>query len=109
MLFSDDQDDDAFVEELFQAFHDEAAEPLPDATTSSEPPSNRPDPQLMQKLSDCLEMLPKPIQEMIVNRLIEAITEGLEETAESQTTLAALVTDGAKKLKAAIPVIPVHV
>lgn len=36
--------------------------------------NNRPDPLLMQRLSDALQLLPRDIQEMIVNRLIEAIT-----------------------------------
>jgi hypothetical protein len=36
--------------------------------------TNRPDPNLMQRLSDALQLLPRDIQELIVNRLIEAIT-----------------------------------
>ena len=35
---------------------------------------NRPDPELMQRLSDALAVLPKNIQEMIVDRLIQSIT-----------------------------------
>ena len=31
----------------------------------------------MKRLSDALEVLPKTIQEMIVNRLIDSITSGL--------------------------------
>merc|ERR1712038_319188 len=36
--------------------------------------SNAPDPELMAKLSDALAVLPKEIQEMLVNRLISTIT-----------------------------------
>jgi hypothetical protein len=36
--------------------------------------SNRPDPELMKRLGDALELLPKETQEMIINRLIVAIT-----------------------------------
>lgn len=36
--------------------------------------SNRPDPELMRRLGDALMLLPKEIQELIVNRLIDAIT-----------------------------------
>jgi len=35
---------------------------------------NRPDPELMQRLSDALAVLPKNMQEMIVERLIQSIT-----------------------------------
>ena len=35
---------------------------------------NRPDPELMQRLGDALSVLPKNVQEMIVNRLIQSIT-----------------------------------
>jgi hypothetical protein len=41
---------------------------------------------------------------MIINRLIHAITEGLD---EPMPTLASLLHEG-KKLQKAIPVIPVH-
>lgn len=36
--------------------------------------NNRPNPELMQRLSDALQLLPRDIQELIVNRLIDAIT-----------------------------------
>ena len=36
--------------------------------------NNRPDPELMQRLSDALALLPKNMQEMIVDRLIQSIT-----------------------------------
>lgn len=63
--------DNEFVDQLFSAFHeeDEAADWI-----SHDDDSNRPDPELMQRLSDALQLLPREIQEMIVNRLIAAIT-----------------------------------
>lgn len=45
----------------------------PETTTLSNP-NNRPSVELMGRLSDALSMLPRDIQEMIVDRLIEAIT-----------------------------------
>jgi TolA-binding protein len=107
-----DMTDDAFLDQLFMSFQDEGAssaaipdETLSDEVTSSRPENgNRPDPVLMKKLGDALELLPKVIQEMIIHRLIHAITEGLD---EPMPTLAALLHEG-KKLQKAIPVIPVH-
>lgn len=91
--------DSEFVDKLFTAFADEdmfaAEDETMDTTTKSssevsdasvslrllgeiekedEASKNRPDPELMQRLSDALMLLPKEIQEMIVNRLIESIT-----------------------------------
>lgn len=133
-------DDDAFVEELFEAFHNEdqvdvAAMPVPDVSLSipdislstempdatisipdvalsTEPAPtsnpNRPDPQLMQKLSDCLEMLPKPMQEMIVTRLIESITEGIIEKVDPSMASELMCSGEATKKIKSVPVIPVH-
>lgn len=79
-------DSNEFVDQLFTAFHEDegllgsldgSASSLEEPTTSaigSFPCSNRPDPELMKRLSDALELLPKGTQEMIVNRLIAAIT-----------------------------------
>jgi HSF-type DNA-binding len=79
---------DGFVDQLFSTFNgtsgsdldfidDEntswAAAVSPE-TTSLSNPSNRPSAELMNRLSDALSMLPRDIQEMIVDRLIEAIT-----------------------------------
>jgi hypothetical protein len=46
---------------------------VPEVTTSHNN-KNLPDPELMQRLGEALMMLPKDIQEMIVDRLIQAIT-----------------------------------
>lgn len=49
------------------------ASPTPSAQSNTAK-SNAPDPELMAKLSDALAVLPKEIQEMLVNRLISTIT-----------------------------------
>jgi hypothetical protein len=49
-----------------------AAAAVPEITTIHN--KNLPDPELMQRLGEALMMLPKDIQEMIVDRLIQAIT-----------------------------------
>jgi len=87
--------DEAFVDELFNAFGDSEMagclpDPIPNHETrpSPEPTSpqgsncekevpqhpNAPDQQLMSKLSSALAVLPKDVQEMLVNRLIATIT-----------------------------------
>ena len=83
-----------FVDQLFTAFHDdddvvdwfashnkncessnassnEADEFL---LSNTDQLDKRPNPELMQRLSDALQLLPRDIQELIVNRLIDAIT-----------------------------------
>jgi len=112
-LLSDDQ----FVDQLFTAFG--AEDPLPMALDEPSAPAftpdeqlsnstlnathdekentfgnNRPDPDLMDRLSDALTMLPRDVQGMIVDRLIktitdqEALTKNVEEvTALSKATL----------------------
>lgn len=74
--------DEGFVDQLFTAFKTEdfvefdEGETLPDAPFSQESNinSNRPRPELMNRLSDALSALPREIQELIVDRLIQAIT-----------------------------------
>lgn len=73
-----------FVDQLFNAFDDddgliigasEYEEPyLFDDFSVNSKLNNRPDPELMKRLSDALELLPKITQEIIVDRLISAIT-----------------------------------
>jgi heat shock transcription factor 2 len=71
-----------FVETLFTAFKDDQSGDYDDGLIQeadlpfqpSQHDSNRPDPELMRRLSDALMLLPKETQEMIVNRLIAAIT-----------------------------------
>lgn len=87
--------DDAFVDDLLNVFGDNAEQDTDifemersivpeDATSMSNPliiqepqpqtNPNEPDPALMGKLSDALTVLPKDVQEMLVNKLINTIT-----------------------------------
>lgn len=76
-LFSAFQDDDELLGPMVDGADDQNTM-LNDSEASSNDDgnnnSNRPDPELMKRLSDALEMLPKETQELIVNRLIAAIT-----------------------------------
>lgn len=87
--------DDAFVDDLLNVFGDNAEQDtdmfeiersiVPEDSTSMSNPlviqepqpqtnPNEPDPALMGKLSDALTVLPKDVQEMLVNKLINTIT-----------------------------------
>jgi len=83
--------DEGFVDQLFTAFKTEdfdfdESETLPTNANSNtavkteeiEKEPNRPRPELMNKLSDALSVLPRDIQELIVDRLIQAITSPKE-------------------------------
>jgi hypothetical protein len=81
-----------FVDQLFTAFHEDddvldwfashsknneysnAGNVSDDFLAANINQTNRPDPELMQRLSDALQLLPRDIQELIVTRLIDAIT-----------------------------------
>merc|ERR1712232_264338 len=54
-----------------------------------DPDDNSPDPKLMKKLSDALALLPKEMQEMIVDRLVTNIvgTESIEKNVKAASTL----------------------
>ncbi|KAL9179199.1 hypothetical protein ACHAXT_008489 [Thalassiosira profunda] len=69
--------DDAFVDDLFQAFADEDPIPgLDDLDESAEGRStNKPDPALMQRIEDSLATIPRDMHEMVANRLIDAISD----------------------------------
>ncbi|KAG7348905.1 HSF-type DNA-binding protein [Nitzschia inconspicua] len=78
---------DGFVDELFSTFQGRDGGDLDFADDDNTPwtaavspentslsnPHNRPSAELMNRLSDALSMLPRDVQEMIVDRLIEAI------------------------------------
>lgn len=81
--------DNEFVEQLFSTFNEDegdflggdegllaaaASQPLAEAVPLGVDESNRPDPELMRRLSDALTLLPRDIQVMIVDRLIASIT-----------------------------------
>jgi hypothetical protein len=90
--------DAEFVNQLFTTFNDDQSDDelpfsLDSSILSSDPVlmppiepvraiinDNRPDPELMQRLGDALMLLPRETQEMIINRLIKAITstDGLD-------------------------------
>lgn len=107
--------DDDFVDQLFTAFGNEDSgglldmlpteqEPLP----SSNEKDNFPDPKLMKRLSDALALLPREMQEMIVNRLIASITstDWLEKNVSAITTLSDLP-DESKQSPSKVPPSPV--
>lgn len=74
--------DDAFVDELFNAFEGITEVVPPEIMDSDDDidmkevtqDPNAPDPALMNKLSEALTVLPQDIQELLVNRLIATIT-----------------------------------
>lgn len=87
---SSNETDSDFVDELFTTFQEEygVEDPFrmddgllpppidirPPQKEQDRDESNRPDPELMRRLSDALMLLPREIQEMIVDKLIAAIT-----------------------------------
>lgn len=76
--------DEGFVDQLFTAFKTEDyvefydSDTMPDVKPDNDKESNRPRPELMNRLSDALSALPRDIQELIVDRLIQAITSPKE-------------------------------
>mmetsp|Transcript_14405 Transcript_14405/g.20072 ORF Transcript_14405/g.20072 Transcript_14405/m.20072 type:complete len:451 (-) Transcript_14405:360-1712(-) len=87
--------DDAFVDQLFTAFGNEdpldLEETLVSTTEEKQPTSfdNRPDPALMDKLSNALTVVPKQVQEMIIERLVNSITssESMSKNLEAASAL----------------------
>ena len=71
---SSELSDEGFVDQLFTVFKTEDFEFADSLPTREKQNDNRPAPALMDKLSDALSLLPREIQEMIVNRLIDSIT-----------------------------------
>jgi len=72
--------DTDFVNQLFTAFEDGADEGLLQLNSESAPPKEEepttpnPDPQLMRRLGDALAVLPREMQEALVDRLVTQIT-----------------------------------
>lgn len=66
--------DDTFVDQLFTAFKTEHFDFEDTSSQATKTTPQRANPELMAKLSDALATLPLQIQELIVNRLIQAIT-----------------------------------
>lgn len=72
-----DLSDDTFVDQLFTAFkteHFDFEDTNSQATCKTSSSQQRASPELMAKLSDALATLPLQVQELIVNRLIQAVT-----------------------------------
>jgi len=69
-----DLSDEGFVDQLFTAFKTEDFDFDETEDLPSQGVSNRPRPELMDRLSDALSNLPRDIQELIVDRLIQSIT-----------------------------------
>jgi HSF-type DNA-binding len=94
--------DAEFVDQLFTAFNsgdddDDLSFPMDASLMNTDPVmmhpitntqeiNNKPDPELMKKLGDALMLLPREIQEMIVDRLIAAITntDGLQTSVKER-------------------------
>jgi len=76
--------EDAFVDDLFQAFADEDSiipglegvvdEAVDEAVEESQKNPNTPCPHLMQRIEDSLSTIPRDMHEMVANRLIDAIS-----------------------------------
>lgn len=72
-----DLSDDTFVDQLFTAFkteHFDFEDTNSQATPKTTSSQQRASPELMAKLSEALATLPLQVQELIVNRLIQAVT-----------------------------------
>jgi hypothetical protein len=107
--------DDELFDQLFLAFNEEGDDDDDLIETEQDDCSqnnkNRPNAALMSRLGDALALLPTSLQEMIVDRLIAAITLDVDELP-SLAALFQYTTDkkhhvAGKKIKS-IPVIPVH-
>lgn len=98
--------DNQFVDELFNAFTEDDEDLLIDTLPGSSQSknetldeSNRPDPDLMNRLSNALALLPKDLQNMIVDRLIAAILSS--DALENSSIIAAAIQDA--ELKKVLP------
>lgn len=91
--------DDAFVDDLFQAFADEDAiipglegclenetSMADQAAENDNSNPNKPDSQLMKRIEDSLSTIPKDMHEMVANKLIDAISN-TQPIAESYSSV----------------------
>lgn len=85
--------DNDFVDHMFTAFGEEdnldSLLNESSMTDSIQKEENAPDPRLMQRLSEALKMLPKEMQEMIVDRLVANIvgTDSMEKNVKAASAL----------------------
>ncbi|GAX09999.1 heat shock transcription factor 2 [Fistulifera solaris] len=98
--------DNQFVDELFNAFTEDDEDLLigslhgsSQSKNESWEESNRPDPEMMNRLSNALALLPKDLQCMIVDRLIAAIMSS--DALENNSFIAAAIQDA--ELKKVLP------
>lgn len=98
--------DNQFVDELFNAFTEDDEDLLIGSLQGSSQSknetweeSNRPDPDMMNRLSNALALLPKDLQSIIIDRLIAAILSS--DALENSSIIAAAIQDA--ELKKALP------
>eukprot|EP00339_Tiarina_fusa_P014449 CAMPEP_0117051610 /NCGR_PEP_ID=MMETSP0472-20121206/35656_1 /TAXON_ID=693140 ORGANISM="Tiarina fusus, Strain LIS" /NCGR_SAMPLE_ID=MMETSP0472 /ASSEMBLY_ACC=CAM_ASM_000603 /LENGTH=426 /DNA_ID=CAMNT_0004765883 /DNA_START=216 /DNA_END=1496 /DNA_ORIENTATION=- len=103
-----DLSDEGFVDQLFSAFGSGDFEFEESASVAPvEKPKNHPRPELMNRLSEALALLPADIQEMIVERLIQAITspKEIQENIQAAKKINE-IGNGAKAVPSAVPQSP---
>jgi heat shock transcription factor 2 len=103
--------DESFVNHLFTAFKTEDFfDDMEESVDAKK--KNRPRPELMERLGDALAMLPRDIQELIVDRLIQAITspKQIQEHISAVKCLDKVKTDtgGKALLPSPVPQSPEH-
>jgi len=133
---SSELSDEAFVEKLFTEFGDDQQQDGDDvldwkgvhslpkqalvdapttstttATTTNCSPDNRPRVELMERLSDALSLLPRDIQELVVDRFIQAILspKKIQETIRVSRALDQVLAAAAVASPSRVPQSPRHV
>jgi heat shock transcription factor 2 len=127
--------DEGFVDQLFTAFEDDdgttgaidsvdrdlldvldnykvghntVVSPPPAAPTTKFDDDNRPREELMKRLSDALSLLPRNIQELIVDRLVYAITspQEIQDSLQVARALEEVITASASPAKSSPTAVP---
>jgi hypothetical protein len=104
--------DNDFVDQLFTTFGEEdnldsLLTDAPMTDKNAEQDENTPDPRLMNRLSDALKMLPREMQEMIVDRLVANIVG--TDSMQNNVKAASALTDAAIKAKGKKGFAPIQV
>jgi hypothetical protein len=104
--------DNDFVDQLFATFGEEdnldsLLTDAPMTDKNAEQDENTPDPRLMNRLSDALKMLPREMQEMIVDRLVANIVG--TDSMQNNVKAASALTDAAIKAKGKKGFAPIQV
>jgi hypothetical protein len=104
-----DVSDEGFVDQLFSAFGsgDFEFEDAASVAPVQKPKMDQPRPELMNRLSEALALLPADIQEMIVERLIQAITspKEIQENIQAAKKINE-ISKGANAIPSAVPQSP---